>query len=404
MPKEVKYRITAEDKSKKGLKNAERGLSRFKRSTSAITDSIKRMFVVTFGDITRIVSRAVRAITDSVKAFGEQKAVESNLAAAFSLVGANAEDGVARVEKLARAIQLLTTVGDEATLSAAAYGMQLGVSSDQIDSITVAAVGLSRKIKKDLNTAMMLLARSTQGQFDLFTRYGIALSDTMTDQEKFNEVMRLSAGGFSLAKAEGETLLGNIEQLGNAAGDMRQAMGGAMLQMVTGTTDIDATTESILKLADATSKSSKFFGLWGKAIKFSLLMASPAAAVLKMGVDMAATGADAAGLGLDATGTKKTSAPSREALFNSFKRAGYTSKSYAENEADNLIRQTMEDRAAGDGGFTGPAGGTKATKRARIGLSQAFDIARGEAGPNTSPELSLLQSIDDRLESMDGKL
>ena len=395
MPKEVKYRITADDKSQLGLTKAERGLKRFSAAAGNMASSIKRMFVITFGDVVRVVQSAVRMMADSVKAYGEQQAVESNLAAAFELAGANAADSVPRIEKLARAIQLLTTEGDEATMSAAAYGMQLGVGADSIDSVTIAAVGLSRKIKKDLNTSMMLLARATQGQFDLFTRYGIALDDTATDQEKFNTVMGLAKEGFSLARAEGETMLGNVQQLKNAWGDLKQSLGSGLLQAATSTTDIDDTSEKLLTLADASDKAGIAWGAMGREMKaYAINRLTGGAAGVGVpawlqGLLGLGAGAAADALGKDKTGVSKTSAPSRKALFESFG----ADMSFDENEAMAYLQRVKN----GDQYWGEPP--KQPGKRANLGLSQAFDIARGvDRGPNSSPEVRAILDVKTAIE------
>ena len=382
MAKEVKYRITAENQTAKGLKGAEKSLSRFKRASGAITDSLRRMFVVTFGDIVRVVRGSIQFISNAIRSFGEQQQLETDLAASFERIGASAADNVPRIQRLARAIQLLTTHGDEATLSAASYGLNLGVQADQIESVTVAAVGLAKILKRDLNTAMMLLARASQGSFDLFTRYGIQLDDTMTDQEKFNHLLGIGAQGFALARAEGDTLLGDIEQLRGAWHDFGQAVGGAALETVTATGSIDDATVSLLTMGDAVARAGRFWEILGKAMRVGAAAAFPLVA-----------GAEAVRRGINRlTGGKLAIGGSED----------------AEADAADVIAGV----SAGAGGGGGSAAATKPTRptsRAMLGLSQAFDIARGvDRGPNSSPEvraiLDVKTAIERQTEMQEGRL
>jgi hypothetical protein len=106
-----------------------------------------------------------------------------------------------------------------------AYATNLGVTRDRLKEATKAAIGLAAKYKLDLQTAFMLIGRASKGQTQMLTRYGIVLGDTLTEQEKFNEILRLGAEAFGLATAEANTLQGSAEQLKNAWGDLKEAIG-----------------------------------------------------------------------------------------------------------------------------------------------------------------------------------
>jgi len=378
MPKEVKYRITADNKSAKGLKGAEKDLNRFQKATRRIGASIRSMFVITMGDVVRVVQGAFRFMSESIRAFGRQQAAERDLAASFEYAGAAAEANVPRIKALASAIQQLTIHGDEAVIAAASMGLNLGVGADQIDRVTVAAIGLHKKLSMEggLGSAMKLLARASQGAFELFSKYGIILDENMTDQEKFNYVLGLGADAFALARAEGDTLLGDMEQMSSAWSDFREQIGDSALEIAGGADGLDGLTQKVKDLTAAARESTPALKkLWG---------------FFRKQQDIIETG-----LGINAM----------QALIARVLGVG---KGTNVDEADAAAQNVVDDAVSGTGGGGGAqdvvGGAAKTVKRARIGLSQAFDIARGEAGPNTSPELSLLQSIDDRLESMDGKL
>lgn len=375
MARELKYRIRADDRTAGGLRSAETRLRGFAGRARGIMSRMGGLLPAL--GIAAAVRGMIGAIRSTIQAAGVQEAVETELAAAFRKAGADAQAGSAKIAALARQIQLLTNIGDEATLSAAAYGMNLGVLPKDIDKVTVAAVGLSKIIKADLNTAMMLLARASKGQTELFTRYGIQLDKTKSAQEQFNEVMKLSREGFQLARADGDTLQQDLEQLGNAWGDLSQASGQAILAMVGGTDNIDAVTQSILSLADAVERAQKGFGLLGRIGKAAMML-NPATMLMGQA----------------------------SAILNTPRMQKRQAKAAGARE---MAAQAAIDAA--DGEVTATAAGaessaTKAARRASVSLAQFFDIARGQdVGPNArNPELAEAQRTNVLLSEIKEKL
>lgn len=195
----------------KGLKNSSKKMSGWKKATIAGVAAVGAA----------IVSLGVA----SVRAFGEQEKVEKQLASAIANTGDSVEDNLAKLKDYASAIQKTTTFGDEAVLSAMAYGKNLGIMTDQLDEAATAAVGLSAKLGIDLRTTMMLLGRASKGQTQMLTRYGLTLDAASSPQEKFNQLLKIGADNFTLAEAEAATNTGAIKQMSNSWGDMLEKIG-----------------------------------------------------------------------------------------------------------------------------------------------------------------------------------
>ena len=170
------------------------------------------------------IARGIRSITEAAMA---QEQAEHRLAAALANTGDASQRTVRQLQQFAAQLQRLTIYGDEQTLEQMAYAKNLGVTTEQLRAATVAAMGLAAKYKLDLQTAMMLVGRASQGQTQMLTRYGIVLDENLSAQEKFNAILRLGVEAFELAEAEAETTAGSLKQLGAAWGDVKENIGEA---------------------------------------------------------------------------------------------------------------------------------------------------------------------------------
>lgn len=175
---------------------------------------------------------AVLGLKTFVKAFIEQERAVRKVEAALADTGGNVGAMSARLQNFAAAIQDVTTFGDELVLQQIAFAKNLGVSEDQLEGATKAAIGLSAAFEIDLKTAMNLIGRASKGQTQLLTRYGIVLSKTGTDQEKFNELLRLGADKFRLAEEDAKSLAGVQIQLSNRTGDLKEAFGAVVTDLI----------------------------------------------------------------------------------------------------------------------------------------------------------------------------
>jgi hypothetical protein len=230
----------------------EAGLQRAERRTKAFQSHVAKLGVAIGAAFS--VRAVTRFATESVKAFQVQEAAVANLSAALG------GRGVEAAQRFASEMQRLTVIGDEALLKAMRPLATIGGLRDkQLERATKAAIGLSEVIDKDLNTAMLLMARAAAGDTAQLKRYGIVINETLSPQAKLNELIRMGNEGFALATARAQTQQGRIQQLSNAWGDLRERIGGFIARPLTPmlqywadlTTNQDAATASAVRFADA---------------------------------------------------------------------------------------------------------------------------------------------------------
>lgn len=179
-------------------------------------------------------ARAIKDFaTSSLAAFGRQEQAVKGLSDALDLLGAGGQSTMEGMKQFAASIQKQTVIGDEAVMELAALGASLGrLSGQSLKDATVAAIGLSKRMGVDVVSAMRLVSRAAIGDTSTLTRYGIKLSETLSPQEKFNQLLKMGAESFALAKGETETYAGRIKQLGNTWGDMKEKVGKAIVPII----------------------------------------------------------------------------------------------------------------------------------------------------------------------------
>ena len=220
-----------------GLRTAafDRGLSKSRRNINTFGSSVKRMGgqLLAIAGVGGGIYAVTRGLQGIVAAAQKQEQAEADLKAALEQTNSARADTIQFLESHAANLQKLTIYGDEQIISQMAYAHNLGVTADKLDEAATAAVGLAAKFKIDLNTAMMLIGRASQGQTQMLTRYGIVLDAALSPQDKFNQLLQIGATNFNLAEAAAQTSGGQIEQFKNTMGDLKEELGKGVIPALT---------------------------------------------------------------------------------------------------------------------------------------------------------------------------
>ena len=171
--------------------------------------------------------RAIKRFAqESLELYGRQEQAVLGLRDALALLGPVTNEQIADYKKWAAEMQKATVYGDEQVLELAAMGAAMGkLSGDTLKDATVSAIGLSKAYGIELVGAMRLVARAAVGDTATLKRYGITLGEGLSSQEKFVNLMAIGAKNFKLAEGEARTYTGTVEQMKNALGDVKEAIG-----------------------------------------------------------------------------------------------------------------------------------------------------------------------------------
>lgn len=209
---------------------AKRELAAFQSSLKATTATMKRFGTAALSMVgIASVGLALKSVTAAALV---QETAVADLTAAMRNNADQSSITVSDLEKYAAEMQRATIYGDELILSQMAYATNLGITTDKLKAATKAAIGLAAKYRIDLQSAMMLIGRASQGQTQMLTRYGIVLDESLTAEEKFNAVLRIGADSFHLAEAAAKTSAGQLAQFENTVGDLKEELGKGLLPII----------------------------------------------------------------------------------------------------------------------------------------------------------------------------
>ena len=238
---EIKSALGAIDGLATAMKENTSALNQSKGASKAAGDDIENLgkkvgktneiflgFNLSIGDFIANQARALPGrLRESITAFGESELANAKLGAALRQTGQYSDELMDELTGLASGLQRITTVGDETVMDMQSIALAMGVGVDSVDAVTKGAIGLSKAFDMDLKTATKAAAAAIQGKTQLLTRYIPMLSECESEAAKLAMVEEKQAIGWAQARAEANTLLGQIEMLKNSFGEIAETVGGA---------------------------------------------------------------------------------------------------------------------------------------------------------------------------------
>ena len=130
-------------------------------------------------------------------------------------------------------IQRTTAYSAHEVMAAQRLALNLGVLPGKLNEVTTAAIGLSEAYGMSLSRAMTIYGRASQGSFQSLSEYGIVLDRNANDAEKFNQLLALGAGKFSLAADSANNFTDRMTQMGNAVAGAKARLGAGLAPTMT---------------------------------------------------------------------------------------------------------------------------------------------------------------------------
>ena len=213
---------------KLGLKSQEfeQGINKAKGGMSGlmtVAKSVGEVLAAAFS-----VQAMVQFFTTSVKLANEQIAIETELEAALKANGKEVDINMRRYKRFASEMQSITTVGDETTLSL--IRLAESMQSKAPTEAARMAIGLSKALKMDLNTATRASVLVQNENYIALSRYIPAVRTAKTEAEKMAAVQQVIASGMQIATDEINTASGKVDQLKNSWGDFQETIGVGISQ------------------------------------------------------------------------------------------------------------------------------------------------------------------------------
>jgi hypothetical protein len=210
---------------------AVRNLNRVEGSTNKADAGFKKIIKTLGAKAAALAAAAIsiRAVTrlaqESIQLARRQVEAEQNLSSIIGALGGNVGQLTNQYRDFAGAIQEVTTVGDEAVLELLAAAEAFGLSGEQAESATEAALGLSQAFGIDANTALRAYTNAQQGNLQQLQRYIPAVREATSQTDAMNIINNAAAAGFEQLQGVTETSFGAIDQMNNSVGDLKEEIG-----------------------------------------------------------------------------------------------------------------------------------------------------------------------------------
>jgi len=171
------------------------------------------------------------ALAMTVKAAAKEEAGIVRLSTALGNMGISYDEVRGSLEKWIDTQQQKTAVADDAQRESLSSLIVATGDLTKAQELLTTAMDLARWKNIDLKTASDILVRVYAGNVETLSRYGIVVKEGATETEALAEIQRLAAGQ---AEAYGRTMAGQFELLQNNIGDLKEAIGTALIPAFSG--------------------------------------------------------------------------------------------------------------------------------------------------------------------------
>jgi len=158
-------------------------------------------------------------------AFNTQQAAVQGLNVALQGQVADVKASVASHVAFAAAVQVSTNVGDESTLGLMRQAAMMGVADSQLQSVTLASLGLAQALGISQEEALKKVTAATNGAAMSLTRLVPELRGAANEEEAFAMVMAIAQRGLVDAEMQTTTTAGAMARAAGATGDLQEKVG-----------------------------------------------------------------------------------------------------------------------------------------------------------------------------------
>jgi len=172
-------------------------------------------------------------LKSSVAAYLEQENANEKLNQALKNQGIYSAQAAKELQNFASELQRTTTFSDETIVKTQAMLTTFGLAGEQMNRATKAALDLSIGLGVDLNTAALTIGKAFTGSTETLGRYGIKIAEGTAESDKFNAVLvQLEKRFGGEAQARLSTTSGQIENLTNRLGELKERIGAELIPVI----------------------------------------------------------------------------------------------------------------------------------------------------------------------------
>lgn len=223
-------------KIKSDTKDAQNGIQKVTSELNKLAKEIKNSDVakagVAFGAFTKAanlstnaIKKVVEGIKDLEESYRNQIKAEKQLEVAAQNNPYLDHNSVRQLEDYASHLQSISTVGDETLIPMMAQLASAGRTQTEIQEIMSAALDVSASGMMSLDSAVTALNKTYSGTAGQLGNQITAIKNLTAEQLKNGEAVKIIADQFKGMAQETAEATGSVEQLKNAAGDLKEEFG-----------------------------------------------------------------------------------------------------------------------------------------------------------------------------------
>jgi len=257
----VKVRIEAEDRASQTVHKVDAAFE-------DLTDGLSGRFVAATAAATAALAGVVSIMKDSIAAASESAAGIKQLDNALADLGPHGAEVSRGLQDQSAGLQKLTQFSDDAITKGQALAASFVKSEEALRQMTQAAADFAAGRGLDIGTAFDLLTKASQGSTETLTRYGIVLEEGIPKGERLAAVLAKINDKFGgRAVADAQTYAGAVEQVGNAYGEVLEAIGKLVTESDATNQTLRDTAAVLNAVADDASRAGGGSGLLGAALR-----------------------------------------------------------------------------------------------------------------------------------------
>ncbi len=224
----IDFVIGGKNQAQPAMSAVEKSLQRLEQKTESVGKSTQRLAAVT-GTLTTVyvaVKAALAALGGLNRinaAYDAQTESVKKLNSALQIRGA--ADATSKMQDVAKSIEKMTGVSDNAALALMQQASGMGFATDKMDDAAKAAIGLGAAMGKDAASAMGDLKSALEGNFDAFAAVNPQIMYMRTNQERLAAVMAIANQGLAQQAADMTTVAGSGRRADSAMSTLMESIG-----------------------------------------------------------------------------------------------------------------------------------------------------------------------------------
>lgn len=227
----IDFIIGGKDKAKAAFNSTEKGLGRIEAGTQSLakaTTSLMASMAPLLAVLAAVktVMAAVGGVKAANEAFDDQTASVKRLTSALAIRGQAAASG--QMQAMAKDLEMLTGVSDQATMALMNQAQELGFATDKMDDAAKASLGLSEAMGKTAEQSLGDMKAALEGNFEAFHGLNPQIMYMRTNQEKLAAVMAIANQGLDSMAASTTSVSGSGRRADTAIGSLMETIGAIL--------------------------------------------------------------------------------------------------------------------------------------------------------------------------------